>query len=879
MVGFQDFWGKARSDTDEGPGFHPLAWHLLDVAAVFDYLLDIPDLAGGIPPGWRRMLVFLAALHDVGKFTRSFQALAPEHWPAVFGQFRGRIGAPRHDTLGWMILSGKLRADLEACLPGWGDRQLDPLLRAVTGHHGRPPEEDAGRLLPEIFCPACERAVRDLLSDLRSLLAPPPVARPTTAEAKRLSWLVAGLVNLADWIGSANPPFSYERSDAYDLPAYWALAQGRAGEAVAASGLLPATIAPAGGLRTLFPDIRDPSPMQAWAETVALPAGPCLVLIEDATGSGKTEAALLLAHRMMAEGRAGGLFFALPTMATANAMFGRLGASYRRLFASGTKPSLVLAHGRTALHDGFRSSILPAAPPTAEVGEEGAEPAGPSCAAWIADDRRKAFLAEIGAGTIDQALLATLPSRHAALRLLGLSRQVLIVDEAHANDPYMREELCGLLRFQAALGGSAIVLSATLPQALRRALADAFAEGRGGDLVGTAYPLVTVVSAAAAAEYPVVLRSASARRVAVRRLPDADSVIDAITAAPADTAIAWVRNTVDDAIAASDALRERGREVILFHARFAMADRLAVESTVLARFGKRAHGPRAAIVVATQVIEQSLDLDFDLMVSDLAPIDLLIQRAGRLWRHERKARPVAGPELLVLSPEPVADPQADWLRKLLPGSAAVYPDPALLWRSARILFAAGAIVTPTDMRTLIEPVYAKGADVPVGLQDKSDRAAGKDAAAAGLGRINVLNPEDGYCRGNDGWEDDVRTPTRLSEGHVLAWLARMENGRVLPWASADSPARAWALSEVSVRANRLGEPVLDPALTALVEQAKADWPRYLRETPVLVLSPAAEQWWEAGVRRAGGPIEWVRYRRDSGLVFPDRRRLVGLTNS
>lgn len=144
MIGFSSFWGKARPGDEAGPGAHPLVWHLLDVAAVLDRLLDIPDLARGIPQGWRRMLVFLAALHDVGKFTRSFQALAPEHWPAALGLFHGRIGAPRHDTLGWMILSGKLRADLEACLPGWGERQLDALLRAVTGHHGRPPEEDAG---------------------------------------------------------------------------------------------------------------------------------------------------------------------------------------------------------------------------------------------------------------------------------------------------------------------------------------------------------------------------------------------------------------------------------------------------------------------------------------------------------------------------------------------------------------------------------------------------------------------------------------------------------------------------------------------------------------------------------------------------------------
>ncbi len=889
MTEFRGFWGKARPDGGPGPRTHPLVWHLLDVAAVLDLLLDLPDLARALPADWRGPLVFLTALHDIGKLSRSFQALAPEHWPPALGPFRRPPQAPRHDTLGWMILTSRLRADIGACFPGWADRQLDPLLRAVTGHHGRPPDERAGGLLPEVFCPLCEQAARDLIHDLRALLAPPQIAPPKTRDAKHFSWLLAGLVNLADWIGSANPPFRYEPAEAYDLPAYWGLARERAQEAVAASGLLPATVAPAGGLRALFPGIDTPSPMQTWADAVELPPRPALVVIEDATGSGKTEAAVLLAQRMMADGRAGGLFFALPTMATADAMFGRLGASYRRLFVSvatggadpsrkkvvptpvavcaglgtfclGTQPSLVLAHGRAELHDGFRYAILPVTSPAAEVGENGAEPAGPSCAAWIADSRRKAFLAEIGAGTIDQALLAVLPSRYAALRLLGLSRRVLIVDEAHAYDPYMREELCGLLRFQAALGGSAIVLSATLPQALRCVLADAFAEGRGGELASTAYPLATVVSGTAAAEYAIA--SASHRRVGVRRLPDTAAVLYAITAAPAEAAIAWVRNTVDDAIEAAVALRARGHDVVLFHARFAMADRLAVEHEVLRRFGKEAGGNRGWIVVATQVIEQSLDLDFDMMVSDLAPIDHLIQRAGRLWRHAwRRPRPVAAPELLVLSPEPVDNPPAEWLRAVLPRTEAVYRDPALLWRSARALFAAGAIITPTDMRALIEPVYAKGADVPPGLQDRSGRAMGKDAADAGLGRFNVLRPEDGYCRGNDGWEYDVRTPTRLSEGQVTVRLARLENGRVVPWAAADSPVQAWALSEVSVRANRLGTPALDPVLAIALEQAKADWPLYLRETLVLVLVPSSD----GSSRIAGYPSDSISYHPQIGL--------------
>ena len=364
--------------------------------------------------------------------------------------------------------------------------------------------------------------------------------------------------------------------------------------------------------------------MQAWAQTVPLAPGPLLAIIEDTTGSGKTEAALILAHRLMAEGRAHGLFFALPTMATADAMLPVSAPATGACVLPGSRPSLGLAHGQARLHEGFRELDPRDAGTSDEIGEEEAEPAGPSCAAWIADDRRKAFLAEIGAGTVDQALLAALPIRHAALRLLGLSRRVLIVDEVHAYHPYMRAELCGLLRFQAALGGSAILLSATLPQAMKRDLAEAFQCGGRASLVALAYPLATLVGAGRMTEHAVAVRAEAVRRLPVRRLETVEQAAEAVRAASATgAAVAWIRNTVDDAILAHAMLRDCGPATLLFHARFALCDRAPLEQEVLRRFGRNSAG-RSGIVVATQVIEQSLDLDFDLIVTDLAPIDLLI---------------------------------------------------------------------------------------------------------------------------------------------------------------------------------------------------------------------------------------------------------------
>ncbi len=443
------------------------------------------------------------------------------------------------------------------------------------------------------------------------------------------------------------------------------------------------------------------------------------------------------------------MFLALPTMATANAMYRRMGESYRRLFAEGTAPSLALAHGRAALHDGFTRSILPDAMED-DAAAAGAGPAdetaGAQCAAWLAADRRTALLAQIGVGTIDQAMLAVLPVRHAPLRQRALAGKVLVIDEAHAFDPYMREEVVRLLRFHAALGGSAILLSATLPLRLRQALADAWRAGlrlAPQPVTAQGYPLATFVAGNGVREAEVAAREDTVRRVAVTPLSGVGEAVQRIRAAwEAGAAVAWVRNTVDDAIAAFDALRDAGMEPMLFHARFAMADRLRVEQAVLARFG-RDSADRRGVLVATQVVEHSLDLDFDLMVSDLAPVDLLIQRAGRLWRHRRDARPVAGPELLLLSPDPVAAPGPDWLAEHR-GTAAVYRDPALLWRGVRALLAAGGIAAPGGLRALIRR-RAEGEEPDACANSRRRRKV--SASPIGDGAANLLSVGRGLCRG------------------------------------------------------------------------------------------------------------------------------------
>jgi CRISPR-associated endonuclease/helicase Cas3 len=286
------------------------------------------------------------------------------------------------------------------------------------------------------------------------------------------------------------------------------VARPRAAEALRKAGLTPAHASIGTGYAALTGEGHQPTPIQSWAETVEFPTVPFVVFVEDATGGGKTEAALILAHRLLAAERARGLYLALPTMATANAMHERLAACYRRLFADSETPSLALAHGSARLHKGFRASFEGVADPgrafeREEDTETERDSSGAACAAWLADDRRKTFLADVGVGTIDQVFLAVLPAKYQSLRLLGLSERVLIVDEAHAYDAYMGRELQRLLEFQAALGGSVIVLSATLPRAVPQDLANAFVRGLGApkrELKSDGYPVVAVVAAGGADE-------------------------------------------------------------------------------------------------------------------------------------------------------------------------------------------------------------------------------------------------------------------------------------------------------------------------------------------------------------------------------------------
>ncbi len=895
------FWGKADRENDNPVGHHLLVYHCLDVAAVGSELLrtDVPlcnRLARltGLPEAvLRQLLALFLALHDVGKFSTRFQALRGDILQRLQGMSCAFSAGLRHDELGMALWMRTLRKECPfvatlAGNGGWGDF-LDPWAKAFLGHHGAPkPSVNSNAGAAIRTDERARTAALEFARDVAELFLEPgenwisldPDFEDAQDAQKRASWLLAGVAVLADWIGSDSRHFEY-CADPMPLAEYWEqYAVPRARRALAASGISAASPSLEKRFDELLPRLRgrEPSPaQQAVADLGRQADGQRLVLIEDLTGSGKTEAALLCVHGLMTRGLAQGLYVALPTMATANAMYDRLASAYGRLFAPGESPSLVLAHAGRQLSSVFRASIGLEEQARPDASQEDG---GPFCAAWLGDNRKKALLAAVGVGTIDQALLAVLPSRHQSLRLLGLGRGVLVVDEVHAYDTYMHNLLLRLLEFQAAQGGSAVLLSATLPLRTRRELVEAYCQGLGRSaptLKYSSFPLVTAVGRDFVRETPLPVRPGTERRVAVEfvfKLEGAAAQV--IAAARAGACVAWVRNTVRDAVEAYDLLRTRLEpgQVQLFHARFAQCDRLDRERDILARFGPKSGAAerQGRVVVASQVAEQSLDLDWDLVVSDLAPLENLIQRAGRGCRHPwRVGRPdgFGNPHLLVLAPPLDNSPGADWYATLSPGAAHVYLRHAPLWLAAQWLKEQGGFRLPEDARTMLEYVYGVEAEEKTPetlLLADQKRADPKAFAAASLARMNTLCLDAGYSCDDQLWRDDERTPTRLGDDSVRLRLCRWDGATLRPWSGDPDEWRAWTLSEVSVSAYRVAAAAdADGALQRALDAARDAMPDKGKWCLLIPLSPREGGVWRGQARDGNGNVVRVLYDAERGL--------------
>lgn len=826
------YWGKLDRNGAVGEPYHLLAYHSIDVATVGEQLLKVkPRLVESIAAVLRidtdefiKLFVFALVLHDLGKFASAFQGLNPYECERLIKPSARKPYCAtkfRHDSLAlyfWETLKNsdgiRIRS-LDNLQPQTRKKVLKQLLTlfdCVFGHHGKPIRRSHSIVEMEGYTELHNvSAATSFIQAADELIQPTIDAelfldKDWLQRLRQVSWHLAGLAVLADWIGSNNRHFAY-CTEVMPLMDYWErstqIAQTAVQEAELGDDL---AIAP-------FRSIRehhgfDPTPLQQWAETVPVDASPQLFILEDVTGSGKTEAALALTHRLMEAGAADGFYFGLPTMATSNAMFDRVADLYQNMYGSSEhRPSIVLAHGARDMHAGFRDAVLAGQSRDGEY-TAGDATATVQCTGWLADSRKKALLAPVGVGTIDQALLAVLPRRHQSLRLLGLNRKVLIFDEVHAADEYMFELLECLLNLHLYQGGCAILLTATLSIQQRERLC------RAWQLPETSrppaprlrdFPLATKVALdqAAPLEQALATRSDVERTVAVDFLHSVDACVEQVLlAVEQGHCVVWVRNSVDEAIEAFRAIREQllhPEHCLLFHSRFTLEDRKRIEGLVLHTFGKQSTGADRAgrVLISTQVFQESLDADADLMISDICPIDDLIQRAGRLHRHTRDhsgcyRRNIrderAAPKLLVHAPEWEEQPSADWLQKSFLNTQYVYRSPGRLWLGMRELRQLGAIKMPDNARRLIEAVYGEDAydAIPPSLQNQENQVIGEEYSKAAKAASQVLDWQCGYCQKSaPAWyEDDIEISTRYSDMETVEVLLvkETEDGRLQPWA-------------------------------------------------------------------------------------------------
>lgn len=729
------FWAK----HDSGRGtWHPLIAHSADVAAVLSRLLEdgspiasrLARAAGlsRLTSEQRSALIYLAVLHDLGKANHGFQEkILPRgvgrNWPES-----GHVKV----VLKSLRTCPPLQALIEEILQAFAGHPMDTLelFMAALCHHGRPYSADVEAApLARLWDPAA-RPGWDPPAMIRRLIVHArrwsgleatggPVEVPTDPA---FTHLFAGALTLADWIGSTESvfPFAPEADD--DPDAYWHHAREQARIACARIGIVPETrVANHPGtalLDQLFPDVfprNAPTPLQRRIAEMPLPGPGARFLIESETGSGKTEAVLALYARLRAEGHAAGLVFALPTRATASAMHKRVLAALPAAYPEGPKPTIALAMGGEHIRADTNEEMIAEEPRTYDDREDR------ELAAWASSSAKKFFAAEIVVGTIDQVLLSGLLVRHAHLRLAMLSRHLLVVDELHSCDRYMAEVLANVVDIHTHAGGVAAFMSATLSATERRRYGGTPDEPTIAEAIGRPYPVLSVCNAPGEdwRDEPLAGGKERTRKIAWRACTEADGLAAAVEAARAGACVCVLRNTVDGARASIQSIRDMGGESLLwrppgspytpaYHSRYTLPDRKALDDAVLASYGtgERAHG---TILVSTQVAEQSLDVDFDYMVTDLCPIDVLLQRIGRLHRHKRE-RPEGFEEaqVAVLAPEKPLIAYVHGDRMSGPhGWGPVYEDAGDLELTLRLIQdpERRTIRIPADNRELIERVY------------------------------------------------------------------------------------------------------------------------------------------------------------------------------
>ena len=721
------FW--AKTDGEGNPGISVLD-HMIDVGSVAGLMAEVtPSLLGRL--GLQApQVAALASLHDVGKISPGFQRKC---WPwlSAYGLDNVARNAswdtvmePDHGKVSHAALQVFLR-DMGA------DRKTAKFISTVLGgHHGRltrPTDRDYRPQL-SISEPAsgidweAERmeAARKAWERFAARSDLPELSDDSPA-----LWWLAGLTSVADWIGSDARFFSPEaRTTDQD-------AISRAKSALETIRFFPGPIIKGLSFHELFHDSQRPgdrwTPNDMQTNAAATITSPGVYVIEAPMGIGKTEAALWAAYNLLERDQATGIYFALPTQATSNRIHVRMNEFLSRI--SPEAPEGRLIHGNSWLmapDAGIHPVPTDGAASRPDDARAGLD--------WFASPKR-ALLAPFGVGTVDQALLGVVAAKHFFVRHFALAGKVVILDEVHSYDLYTGTLIDKLITTLEELGCTVIILSATLTGKRRAQIVSA---GTGveeeGDL---AYPLI---SGRLEGHRLAPLPTAPPSNMDVEvQFTDLDSVTaEAIAIANQGGAVLWICDTVDTAqehFARFEGLAAGSFPIGLLHSRFPFWRREQLENEWMARLDKDGRTRCGCILVSTQVVEQSVDLDADFMVTELAPTDMLLQRLGRLWRHARQGRPVTRPRLCILEEEATLEElkmmEAQAIIDALGRKAHVYA-PFVLLRTLEVwkhrCAVPGSISIPSHIRRLIEDTYRDTEDLPASWKELFQKWYATDSA-------------------------------------------------------------------------------------------------------------------------------------------------------
>lgn len=778
----KDFWAKTEP-------FQSVVTHGIVSGSVCQYLYK-----EYLCPGTRKKLAqllglpeettvdflgYLAALHDIGKIEASFQSAAGEMaerlkaeglGETVFGETRFR-----HEQTGAAVMRRIWRSqgqDKTAC------HTFSLLLGA---HHQRTSGKASlsADTRMAVFHREFEERMRSIFWKEETFRMP----AVTEGAEGAMEALVLGLLMLSDWIASGNL-FSDAELWISQRDAQGQIRQ-KIREFLRESGLQPCRVFWKEDFCSVWPDIPQEKirPLQAETEALLAAEKRCsLLLLEAPMGEGKTEAGLYVAARMAPRWGKDGIYYALPTSAASGQMAERM----RRWFQDNAVPDTVrLLHAMAWMEE-----------PDGTIEDDS------ELRQWL-QPLRRGLLGQYGVGTMDQAMLGVSKAKYSVLRLLGLSNKVLVMDELHAYDVYMSEFILLLLQWCRALEIPVVMLFATLTPQLKCKLLRPYTK----NVLSKGYPQITAVWEDGAVTEHRITNTARKQTIAISLLPVLNCP-EKIAGAAMDLTkqggcICVLMNTVLQAQAVFSVLeRFYDGDLLLFHSQFPVQRRLEIEKACIQKFGKeKRNRPSRAILVATQVVEQSLDVDFDAMITATAPMDLLLQRIGRVFRHEETRRPehLQKPSVQVLVPEDGK----------FGGDKLVYPED-LLHQAIRILQDKSSVRIPEDL----EPLVAEG-------YENQDAA---DTIQAGQSQKYRIHPPwkqlSVLFDGEDVWEDGeehtyLRVKTRLGEESVriallepglfdrVARYAVIREGRKIANIRDKRLAREVMAQSVSVRKSRL----------------------------------------------------------------------------